>query len=715
MLLSAFAFLIGGHPASPAAVASARNPPATLPGDQVNLVSLSGRSNIQDQAHCGICNGMLAPGIPFQRLAEVDGLWAPPYVSSDFRLQVRILDQDLPTERYTWWPFKVERCSEVKGLRISTATVLAAGRRAGILSVTVENPTLETREVSLGCLVAGTLDRCDDWGFGAPVSTSRATPVVAGGTFLLRHTNLTIAIRPVPAITWEAAASSGTTQMQLKPNDRATQYFVFAIDRDAEAELVSQTLANDPADTIRQATDDHRRQIHDLFDKLPRLESANLSLVHWYNRSLVHFLMNRWDVPEFALHPFYGTGSVRGGCVCSYLWNFGEAWEILPLYDPAADRQHIRQYLRNGMMDSFALEPISGKAFGPWYPVNQEKLIGLVYYYVKNTGDKLFLAERVNDKTILQQVMDQAACRDDWTKPVALVDYGPSNSHLELRRGYPYNHVMPDLNGRRYANYLMAARLADVAGQPDPRLRARAADLKNLLKTQLWRTDQRWFAFITPKGRDVRWTNQMFKLFGSGVLDPETESGLLSHLNEQEFLSPYGLHSLSKLDVAYDPVDIDNGGPGSCTSFPPQIAERLCKAGHDKAAQDLIRRLLWWGERLPYWGDSIVADQMDYRKDTPLQCAFDSVAAAQFVIFGLFRIEARFDGTVLVSPHTSIFPGPAELRRVRLRGTAFDVSVQPGQFEVRLQTGSLKAPPGAAILLNGDKLTISPKPPIAEL
>ena len=129
--------------------------------------------------------------------------------------------------------------------------------------------------------------------------------------------------------------------MQLKPGDHATQYFVFAIDREAEATAVCQALAKDPAGAIRQAHDEHRRQIQDLFDKLPRLESSNPSLTHWYNRSLVHFLMNRWDVPEFALHPFYCTGSVRGGCVCSYLWNFGEAWEILPLYDPAADREHI--------------------------------------------------------------------------------------------------------------------------------------------------------------------------------------------------------------------------------------------------------------------------------------------------------------------------------------------------------------------------------------
>ena len=255
---------------------------------------------------------------------------------------------------------------------------------------------------------------------------------------------------------------------------------------------------------------------------------------------------------------------------------------------------------------------------------------------------------------------------------MALIDYGPSNSHLELRRGYPYNHIMPDLNGRRYNNYLMAARLADVAGKPAPVLRERAADLKTLFKQQLWNTDQQWFEFITPKGRDLRWSNQMFKLFASGVLDAEADRGLLSHLNEREFLSQYGLHSLSKLDIAYDPVDIDNGGPGSCTSFPPQIAERLYKAGHAAAAEDMISRLLWWGERLPYWGDSIVADQMDYRKDTPLQCAFDSVAVAQCVIFGLFGIEAQFDGSIadLSAPPSTRFtcrPSSCEASRCDLR------------------------------------------------
>jgi hypothetical protein len=694
----------------------AEGPPEPSSGaaaaDPVDTFAFPGEASIQDEIHCGIVNGLLAPGIPHQSLARVSGLWAPPYVSGDFNLNVTVLDKDVPTQRYTWWPFKVERRADVEGLRLSTATVLAAGKRAGILAVTVENTSPQPREVPLRCAVRGKLDRSNDgWGFRAPQSRAATIPAIADGALLLRQKDLAIAIRAVPDLTWDAGSCSGAAARPLKPGERATQYLVFAIGSEADAAADCKALAADPAAALRQAHDEHRRRVLDLFEKLPRLESSNAALARWYTRSLVHFLMNRWDVPEFALRPFYGTGSTRGGCVCSYLWNFGEVWEILPLYEPKADREHIMQYLRNDMMAHLAIDPISGKALGPWYPVGQEKLIGLIYYFVKITGDTAFLNEEVNGKSILEHAIIHAFCRDDQSKPVALVDYGPANDHLELRRGLPYNHQMPDLNGRRYANYLMAARLADVAGKPVPELRRRAADLKTLFKKEMWDAGKKWFVFISPKGRDIRWTNQMFKIFGSGVLDGEMEAGLLSHLNEKEFLSDYGLHSLAKDDPAYDPKDIDNGGPGSCTSFPPQIAERLYKAGRLEAAEDLVRRTLWWGEKLPYWGDSMVADKPEYRKDTPLQCMVDGVAIAQGVIFGMFGIDARFEGGIVICPHPPKFAPRMALKGVKLRGAAFDVIVEDGQVEVRSAGRSARAPVGKAVLLKDGALSILDAPP----
>ena len=337
------------------------------------------------------------------------------------------------------------------------------------------------------------------------------------------------------------------------------------------------------------------------------------------------------------------------------------------------------------MTKHYAFDPTTGKAFGPWYMVNQEKIIGMIYYYVKNTGDIRFLHEKVAGKTVLEHAIINATFGDEPAKPVAMIDYGSSNSHLELRRGLPYNHVMPDLNGRRYDNYVFAAELAELAGRPEPMLRQRAEELKRVLKSRLWNKDTRWFDFEDGKGhKDVRYTLQMFKLFGSKVLDGEEETGLLSHLlSETEFLSEFGLHSLAKTDPAYDPEDVDCGGPGACTSFVPQIAERLYKAHRPDAAENLLKRILWWGERMPYWGDSIVADKIDYRRDTPLQCVVDGAAVAQGVVFGMFGVRAEPNGDIYVNPHPPAFAPKMQLQQLRLRGHVLDIAVSGGEYEVR--------------------------------
>src|SRR5690606_35620237 len=115
--------------------------------------------------------------------------------------------------------------------------------------------------------------------------------------------------------------------------------------------------------------------------------------------------------------------------------------------------------------------------------VNQEKIIRHVYHYVKLTGDTDFLKEEVVEgATILEMMIENALHLDDITQPVKLVDYGvdygATNSHLELRREYKYYHVMPDMNGRRYNNYKRVAELCELMGQPQPYLMERAEQLK---------------------------------------------------------------------------------------------------------------------------------------------------------------------------------------------------------------------------------------------
>jgi hypothetical protein len=392
---------------------------------------------------------------------------------------------------------------------------------------------------------------------------------------------------------------------------------------------------------------------------------------------------------------------VNGGCVANYLWNFGEPWEIFPLYDPAAARSHIKQFLKIDLLKHFNFIPTTGRASGPWYMINQEKIVGLTYYYVLFTGDATFLHDTVDGKSIREHMIIHAMFGDDETKPLALIDYGDSNSHLELRRGYPYNHISPDLNARRYATYQRAATLCEMAGKPEPMLRERAEMLKPILKQQLWDDEARWFRFQDPYGKgDLRYTVQMFKPVGSGVLDKECEAGLLGHLNENEFLSAYGLHSISKRDPAFDQLDIDNGGGGNCTCFPPQIIERLYQAGHPELAADIMSRLLWWGDTMPYWGDSIAANCKDYRRDTPLQCTLDGVTVAQCIIFGTFGVSVRPNGDVEFRPNRLPFASNLALSGLKIRGRTFNLRIDGDEFEVRASDKSLRSTIGTTIVFS---------------
>lgn len=204
------------------------------------------------------------------------------------------------------------------------------------------------------------------------------------------------------------------------------------------------------------------------------------------------------------------------------------------------------------------------------------------------------------------------------------------------------------------------------------------------------------------KHKHLRYTLQLFKLIGSGAITDEEERALINHINEKEFLSDFGMHSMSKQDPAFDQIDIDNGGGGACCIFPPQILERLYKAGYPQKAEDILQRILWWGERLPYWSDSLVANMIDYRKDTPLQNAIGAVSGAQAIIFGMFGVSVDFEGNITVNPFPPSYSNSITLTGLQVRGKTIDIHVANGNYKVTTAKSTLIEAVGNAIVIPAD-------------
>ncbi len=692
----------------------------------IDNFSIDQTKNIMRPENFGIANGNITTGIQYKDLISIQGIWAPPYVSSDFTFQGTIHDSVPACSEYIWRPFYIERKATPGNMTLESNTILIPEKRAFLLVLTLSNIGSQPFSAPVTFTAQGTLDKLmkdENWGFAAPKSsTTTVTEIITDGIIKLEQGENAVVIAASKEIAWDFAESCFKGIISIPPSEKAKLFFSFAIGATEDAIRLCNEIAGNPDAAIKNARVHYEKRVSELYQRVPYFESDNALLVKFYNRSLTPFLLNRWNVPEFKLKPFYSSGSVKGGCVGEYLWDFGEACEIISLFDPQATKAHIIQFMETGVKKGFGFCPLFGGMLSPshFYPTNQDKIIGLTYHYIKNTGDVAFLTEKLGNGTVLDTIISQALFMDDLSKPIALINYDTCDpqhnggqSHLEIRHPVGklgYTHIIPDVNGRRYINYTRAAELSELAGKSRPDLVERAESLKVLLKKELWDAEKKWFAYeiptFKPPLREFRYTNILYFLLGTGVLDEEEESGLLSHLKEGEFLSTYGLYSIARHDPSFNPADVDHGGPGAYNSFPPGIAKTLYKIGKNEQADDLLKRILWWGERMPYWGDSFYADTIRYREETPLQCDIGSLAGAQCVIFGIFGINSCFDGSVIIDPNQPSFANQLSLKGVKLCNQVFDVEMNMGIYKVTCQGKTLEAKVGQTILVKNSNLSL---------
>ncbi len=658
-----------------------------------SIFAINGKDCILEPEDCGIVNGHLCMVTPYNDVAHIQSLYAPPLFSDDFLLYIRFNGKRVWTTDYVWEPDMLTRTGESGCWHVQTRLVLMAGRRAAMLHCTVCNKGGEDAELNVQYEMTGALGRQETWQFSRPIRAPFATHHWADGVFSLAVADDRIALASTLQLTPQEHLKAGLLDAAplIVPAGQSVEFWTFlAIDECAAAFESIETMRKNPQEVFDASRRAWEKRCDALFAAMPDIESDSEELTKLYHRSLLHLLLNEWNVPEFKLKPFYTTGSINGCCTCCYLWNYGEPYRLWSILSPTSAKEHIRAFLSVDLANCFALVT-DGSPSGPYYPINQEKIILLTYAYVMQTGDKTFLDESLNGKSILEHLLEQALMHDDLAKPAVLVDYGDGNHHLELRGKLRYDGILPDLNLRRCVNYHLVQELYDVMGiKPPVDLIQRAESLKQLIHDELYSPQDGWFFAVAPDGsKYLRYTIQMFKALGWGdwALTSESEAALTAHLmNPKEFLGPFGIHSMSKLDPAYDERDVDNGGPGACVSFAPAVVDRLYRGGATADASEIMSRLLWKGGVLPYFGDSQRADVMDYWRKTPLQCDIEGAAFVQTIVFGMLGIRIARDFAVTFAPSLLDGVNYLHVKNLRLCGRIYDVTVErDGQGKIKVR------------------------------
>src|SRR4051812_47664929 len=147
---------------SAAAVCGVRDSAAQLPPRAGNPqsdgdfgIAQPGEYNIREEDHYGVINGHITVGVNFKDVGGIGGMYAPPYASTDFLVEVRIDGRPVPTAEYSWTPIEVRRKGRTGDIEVASETFLLHGQRSGMLRLTITNRGRRAASIPLQFNIVG--------------------------------------------------------------------------------------------------------------------------------------------------------------------------------------------------------------------------------------------------------------------------------------------------------------------------------------------------------------------------------------------------------------------------------------------------------------------------------------------------------------------------------------------------------------------------------
>ncbi len=419
--------------------------------------------------------------------------------------------------------------------------------------------------------------------------------------------------------------------------------------------------------------------------QLPSVQTTSTAFDEFYARSILTLMMCRLDRPEYVTRPFYEYGRMYG---YSLLWDSAFAAGGIAMLEPKAVKEKVEAHLKAGIYETTYMS-WNGTG-GHWYAQSPFALLRTIRAYLDQTGDIDWLDEKIGDASLYEHLCKIGLeLHRRYARPDGLLDFGEgAGAMLEIRTS-GYDHVVASSNGMASDYFTQLAEWGRI--RKDPRaskFESWGRQIAGEMQKQLWDEEAGWFLNLFPDGSRHRvMSYHVFVLLGMSSLKPQQSQRLVAHISEGEFLGPFGFYSIAHSDsIHFDREDCDWGGGGQYLGMATRIAESLYRLGERHVAWDVMKRCIRWTERLPYWPQTLYADELalqPHQVDWPLQIA--GAGGVQAVVYGVFGIRPHSDGTLEIQPSCEADLGDASLKGYRFRGRVYDVTMSAGGFVVSEQ------------------------------
>jgi len=376
---------------------------------------------------------------------------------------------------FQWRPDRITRWTQHEDFALESICVMGVRRQTVTVELHVTNRAASARPLQLRILAGEGIIKSDSnwktpysprecpaisttpWDGTPPAHTlvrNAASPAGDGhGLLFTSRTSTACALQacsPAPdSIDRRWLDFSG----DLSAGETRTLHFFIAVGPDSAAVHAEfAAWRQNPAAAVTAAETDWRAEIAAVFTPgntrysghLPVLLTHDERLRALYLNAVITVVYFKREHPDSPHGRTYVTLMPRYWVTTSFINDWSLSALLLVLLDPECARRSIERWLERDIHRYFGTEYASGASTGNWYSCNDYAMARLITVYLRITGDRTWLEQRVGDRTVLEHLRACAQHYRTLVRDHGLADYGDRNSLLEAVG--TYEHEVASLN-----------------------------------------------------------------------------------------------------------------------------------------------------------------------------------------------------------------------------------------------------------------------------